>query len=409
MGDGINPLVDLGAAYDRLALDRFAVGIEKIDVWKQWHDAHGDQERAALLSTPELQALAQVLTAARKLKGNGGDCTTQLLLLPAQQLECLQEWKESILQWNELPFPRQRDPSLVSRNKEIVNACCTHRKRDEWKHTCLAYARLLAECVQVAQQNLSAIWKGDLAHHVVLQLVLASPNELALPLASELPVATGVRTEDRYTYERALVCILRSKFVPAVHVVKKQALPALALPRCSWRLRLAGHFLTHGTSGGARVLRLLLQLSDSEGQQLLKLRAGLLFVQRCLRVECEDLKQPLLELRVRSQLWGDPERLHEPTRPAWLRRLEDAASVPTPMMLCSASPIVPDRESMSETESMPDNRGTGPETPEVIQNLAPSLKPPVISWAPLAYWKIQATQSLDEGVCFFLHLPRKVS
>lgn len=409
-----SPLLDLRQAYVRMDLDPFARGIEQLSVWVQWNEKQENQNR---LDGLEHRALQQVLSAARKLKGDGGDCTLQLPLAPASQIHLMREWQLLIPTLNKLPLAWQRSNDLVDKNKELVNACCTRRPRDAWKRSCSAYAEALAGCVRLAHDLMEKLWRGDLAHHVVLQLVLASPTELALRLAQQLPEARHVPTPARYTYERAAVCILRSRCPKAVRVLEARALPESALPLGSgWLLRVAGHFVTHDSGGGGRVLGLLLKLSDERGKELISKRAGLLLLQRCLRIrEDSPLREAQLALAARAKRWGRDGYAHEPHLPAWLKHLQRAGEVeelrPTEDALCPSA-SVPQQESYGRRD---DERPRNSDAPADAQDQRILLDSngvaadAFVSWAPAAYWRISPNESSGAAsVCFYLHLPRAV-
>ena len=402
-----NPLLHLREAYVRLGLDAFARGIEQLSVWLQWSEKQSNWNQ---LDAREQQALEQVLLAIRKFKGDGGDCMVQLPLDPALQIDLLREWLCMIPTWNKMSFAQQRGEALVHKNKEFLNAFCTRRARDDWKRNCSVYAEALADCVHLTRDLMEELWHGDLAHHVVFQLVRAAPTELALLLAQQLPEASLVPLSARYTYERAMVCLLRTRCPQAVGVLKVRALPKHSLPlRCAWLLHIAAHFVTHGNSGGARVLRMLLQLSDEHGHELASDPARLLFLQRCLRIrEDTPLQEAQLALAARAKTWGRKGFAHEPQLPAWLTQLtadsEKSLSIDETRTM---SAHIPDQESFSGEDSRQEGDDTQEEArhEKIFQSKEINAFEVLVSWAPTAYWRISQSEN-NATVCFFLHLPR---
>jgi len=419
-----DPLAHLQTAYARLGLDSYATGIEKLSVWNEW-SAHA--ARRHLLTESERLALDAIRAAWRKLKGDCGNCMMHVPLSPALQISLLREWYDQIHARMKLPFSQQRSSSLVELNKKIVNACCTGRARDAWKHTCAEYAKAFADCVYFTRQHMREIWKGDLAHHVVCQLVLSAPGELAVLLATCLPRAEAVAAAHRYTYERAVVCILRSHCTEAIELLKLRALPVCRLPKSRWHLRVAGHFVTHGWAAGARVLRMLLELSDEDGRELVHTRPGRLLLQRCLRPRGGPLLQTAQATLVcYTEKWGRPGFAHESTFPSWLRKLqlEEGRRTRAPEFPRSwASEAVPEHEThcggssdvtAKEQENAAGSLGTscrkltreesGPPTTILLSEKIQKADI-VTSWAPTAYWSIVA-DDCHGGLLLSLHLPR---
>jgi hypothetical protein len=241
----------LDDAYARLGMDPLAHGAERLALWAAWR---GPEER---LGAPERRALARALREFKRHKDDGGDCMEHIALAPARQLELLRLWRERALHWSSLSLSLQR--GMMRQGKEIVNACCVRRRRDAWKWRCRAYLQELALCVELAEREVAALWRSDVNHRVLLELVLAAPLRLAAPLQRSLPCLPDVRFSLRGVYERAVVCLLRALQREPLLALELKLLGRHVRDYGEYECRVLGHLVRLASPNAADVLLALLQ------------------------------------------------------------------------------------------------------------------------------------------------------
>ena len=262
----------LADAYARLSLDPAADGAERLMVWAAWQ---GPYER---LTASEQQALAEVRSELKRHRDDGGDCMEHIALVPARQLQLLRQWRACALHWSSLPVLLQR--RLMREGKEIVNACCLRRRRDDWKWHSRGYLQELALCVDLAERELSALWRSDINHRILLELVLAAPGRLAPLLQRSLPCLSDVLFEHRGVYERAVVCLLRTRHREALLALELKLMSRRFCEYSEYELRILSHLVRMASPNAADVLRAVLELPALH--QTARKGSGARFLKDCL-------------------------------------------------------------------------------------------------------------------------------
>jgi len=301
----VDALTALDDAYARLGLDPAAAGSERLHVWEAWAKTHRKAVRA--LPRHEANALAEALRHARQQKMDGGDCMEHVPLTLERALYLLQDWRDNALAWNSLPRAEQRSEPMQRTGKAIVNACCLRRGLDAEKAQCRDFMSALAENVVFAGRHLAELWTGDLNHRIFFELVLSAPHVLAEPLVRQLPAAALVPTTAQDIYERAVVCLLRSRHAEAAHRVGELVLgETWSFETASaWRQRLAGHLVRFASAAGSRVLLACLAMDPAAMASLTSRASGIRVLKDCLNMEATAEGMPMLvplQLRLAARL-----------------------------------------------------------------------------------------------------------
>jgi len=311
----VDALTLLDDAYARLGLDPAAAGGERLSVWEGWAKTHREAVRA--LPRHEAAALADALRHARQQKMDGGDCMEHVRLTPDEALHLLKDWCENALAWNSLPRAEQRRKPMQSRGKAIVNACCLRRDLDAEKAQNYDFMSALAECVVFAERHLAELWTGDLNHRILFELVLSAPCVLAELLARQLPAAAHVPAAAQHIYERAVVCLLRSRHAEAAQRVGEVVLgeawnletanhdDKAEEEHAAWRQRLAGHLVRFASAAGSRVLLACLAMEPAAMASLASRASGIRVLKDCLNLEATTEGMPMLvplQLRLAARL-----------------------------------------------------------------------------------------------------------
>lgn len=314
----VDALTTLDDAYARLGLDPVAAGSERLSVWEGWAKTHREAARA--LPRHEADALVEALRRAREQKMDGGDCMEHVSLTPKKALYLLQGWRGSALAWNSLPRAEQQSKRMQRSGKAIVNACCLRRDLDAEKGQSRDFMSALAECVVFAERHLAELWTGDLNHRILFELVLSAPRVLAEPLARKLPAAVDVPAAAQHMYERAVVCLLRSRHAGAAQRVGDLVLgEAWSFETATaWRWRLAGHLVRYASAAGARVLLACLAM---EPAAMACRASGLRTLKDCLNMEATSEGLPMLvplqlslAARLAESAWGRAAQRREANR-----------------------------------------------------------------------------------------------
>ena len=386
-------LARLADAYARLGLDQAAYGSERIFVWAAWR---GSLE---LLSQSELDALGAVRHEAARRRGNGADCMEHIALKPARQVELLRAWHHSALHWNALALRQQREQELLRAGKELVNACCLRRHRDIWKRYSTDYLHALALCVRLAERHAAELWCGDLNHRIFFQLVLAAPRRLAPLLARLLPHLHQVSPALRDIYERAVVCLLRSRHRGALSLLESKVLGRAIDDYSYTERRLLGHLVRLASPGAAHVIAALAALPQAQLQRMLRKTSGARLLKDCLlQLHRGDLALHQARLAARLLDCLELSAHAGPARRERYAEIENLARAalqpPRPPLRARPRPDVLERTRGLRT-GVPDAETTGPAACQPEPRAGD-----VLCSAPVMLWCHCAAQGADT-FCFY--------
>lgn len=316
LGDS-QALIFLETAYERLGLDRYASSAEKPAIWES---AKRDLDITRLLSGPEQTALTRLAQQSRTVKMDGGECFEHITLLPVEQLRIMAEWRTNILEWVRLPGTAQRTPGMQLRGKKAKNAFCSRRPRDAWKASSAEWLQETKRCVRFAKDNIDLLWRSDaICHHPFHELVLSAPKTLAPKLAAVLPFADEVSCKRGgggssslwAAYERAVVCVLRSRHSDACAIIANRIFYhgwELSVEDTAARLRLASHAVRFAIPAGEIILRAWLEASPSSLRRLLRHSHGLCALKASLSTETTVEYLPML-FRLQKEVAARLEKL----------------------------------------------------------------------------------------------------
>jgi hypothetical protein len=281
-------LAALDAAYLRLGLDPCASLEERAAIWHQAARAG----RAEGLTPDEEQALRRILSQVKAARLDGGEVFEHLALRPRQQVKVMAAWRANICAWQQRPLEQQRSRSMQLLGKAAQNAFCCRRPRDAWKSHSRPWLEEMARCVAFAAEHVEELWRGDaISHHPLFEIVLSAPQTLAPLLAAALPCATAASLRRAAplwnAYERAVVCVLRSRQGAACEAV------AGRIFHRNWRLdgerggrlRLASHTVRYAIPAGEVILRAWLEAPPATIRKLLSHHPGLCALRACLSTE----------------------------------------------------------------------------------------------------------------------------